>query len=90
MEYETGMIILMVICVAVLLAGAVKSRAEWLMNACMRGILGAVAIYFVNVFLEKKGIFVGVGINPLTVLTSAILGFPGLAALYGLGLYKFL
>lgn len=90
MEYQTGMIILMVICVAVLLAGAFKSRAEWLMNACMRGILGAVAIYFINLFLEKQGISVGIGINPVTVLTSAILGFPGLAALYGVGLYNFL
>ena len=52
--------------------------------------MGAVAIYFINDLLEKQGISIGVGINPVTVLTSAILGFPGLAALYGIGFYKFL
>lgn len=90
MEYSTGMVILMAVCVTVLVAGAWRSRSEWLLNACMRGILGAVAIYFVNIYLEKQGILVGVGINPVTVLTSAILGFPGLAALYGIGFYRIL
>lgn len=65
-------------------------KSEWLLNACMRGILGAIAIYFVNMYLEKKGIYLGVGINPVTFLTSAILGFPGLAALFGIGFYRIL
>lgn len=80
----------MVICLLMIVGGALKSKAEWLMNACMRGILGAVAIYFVNVYLEKRGIFLGIGINPATFLTSAILGFPGLAALFGIGIYRIL
>lgn len=63
---------------------------EKLLNCVMRGILGTIAIYFINTALEKMGISLGVGINAVTVLTSGILGFPGLAALYGIGLYKLL
>ena len=63
---------------------------EKVINLVMRSILGTIAIYFVNAALEKAGISLGVGINAVTVLTSGILGLPGLLALYGIGLYKFL
>ncbi len=63
---------------------------EKLLNCVMRGILGTIAIYFINTALEKMGVSVGVGINAATVLTSGILGFPGLLALYGIGFYKLL
>jgi len=33
---------------------------------------------------------IAIGINPLTILTSGILGFPGLIMLYGINLYKIL
>ena len=54
----------------------------------MRGILGTIAIYFINAMLAKMGISLGVGINMTTVLTSGILGFPGVLGLYAIGLYK--
>ena len=63
---------------------------EKVINLVMRSILGTIAIYFVNAALEKAGISLGVGINAVTVLTSGILGFPGLLALYGIGIYKLL
>ncbi len=63
---------------------------ERILNIFMRCILGTIAMYFLNSVLEKAGISLGVGINGFTVLTSGILGFPGLLALYGIGLYKFL
>ncbi|MCI5953219.1 MAG: pro-sigmaK processing inhibitor BofA family protein [Lachnospiraceae bacterium] len=47
-----------------------------------------IAIYFMNAFLDKLGISSCVGINVYTVLTSGVLGFPGIAALYGIGIYK--
>ena len=56
----------------------------------MRGILGTIIMYFINSLLSGIGLPLGVGINAATVLTSAILGFPGLLALYGIGLYKIL
>ena len=60
---------------------------EKVINIC---ILGIIAMYFINSALEKAGISLGVGINVFTVLTSGILGFPGLLALYGIGFYRFL
>jgi inhibitor of the pro-sigma K processing machinery len=56
----------------------------------MRSILGTAAMYFINSALATAGISLGVGINAVTVLTTGILGFPGLVALYGLGIYKLL
>lgn len=63
---------------------------EILLTVIMRGILGVIAIYFVNSTLESMGICSGVGINALTGLTCGILGFPGVLALYGIGLYYLL
>lgn len=67
-----------------------KMKREWFLNFILRSILGVIAIYFINAALAERGISLGVGINIYTVLTSGILGFPGVAALYGIGLYKFL
>lgn len=85
-----GMAALVVICAVVLLMGIVKRRMEWLLNVLMRSILGTIAIYFVNGALAWAGISLNVGINPVTVLTSGILGIPGLLAIYGIGIYNVL
>ncbi len=63
---------------------------EKVLNFVMRAVLGTIAIYFINTALEKVGISLGIGINAATVLTSGILGFPGLLALYGIGIYRLL
>lgn len=85
-----GMAALAGICVVVLFMGVMKRKMEWLLNVLMRSILGTIAIYFVNGALTSAGISLGVGINPVTVLTSGILGLPGLVAIYGVGIYRFL
>lgn len=85
-----GVAVIIIACVAVLLMGAVKRKLEWLLNVLMRSVLGTIAIYFINGALAGAGISLGVGINPLTVLTSGVLGFPGLAVIYGIGIYNFL
>ncbi len=84
------MMLIILICAAVLLIGAVRKKTEWLLNVTMRGVLGTIAIYFINSVLAVMGISAGVGINLITVLTSGILGFPGLAVLYGIGIYQML
>ena len=86
----TGILLIAAACGLVLLIGAVRSKAEWLLNVVLRSILGTVAMYFVNSSLASVGISLGVGINAVTILTSGILGLPGLMALYGLGIYKML
>ena len=85
-----GMVALVAICAIVLFMGVMKKKMEWLLNVLMRSILGTIVIYFVNTALASVGISLGVGINPLTVLTSGILGFPGLVAIYGVGIYNYL
>lgn len=89
-EHTMGMVALVAICAIVLFMGVMKRKMEWLLNVLMRSILGTIAIYFVNGALAGVGISLGVGINPLTVLTSGILGFPGLVAIYSVGFYNYL
>ena len=89
-ENMLGATAVVVICGAVLIMGIMKRKMEWLLNIFMRSILGTIAIYFINDGLAVMGIELGVGINPITVLTSGILGLPGLAAIYGLGFYQIL
>ena len=81
---QTGILLIMWISVVVLLALAWRHKLEWLLNFLLRGVLGAVAIYFINLAVAGQGYPALVGINPATVLTCSVLGFPGLAALYGL------
>ena len=65
-------------------------KKEWVLNLLMRSVLGIIAIYFINAILVGLGYSCGIGINSVTVLTSGILGFPGLVALYGIGFYYLL
>lgn len=83
-------IIVVFACIIVLLIGSMKRKAEWLLNVILRGVLGTITIFFVNLILAGCGISVGIGINWLTVLTAGILGFPGVLALYGIGFYRLL
>ena len=78
------------VCVLVLLIGALRRKKEWLVNFVFRAVTGTVAVFFLNGFLVSKGLAIAIGINPITVLTSGILGFPGLLMLYGINLYKIL
>lgn len=89
-EKWLGTAAIMIACAAVVLLGVMKKKMEWLLNLVMRSILGIIGIYFINSFLESAGIRLEVGINAFTILTSGILGFPGVLALYGIGLYKIL
>lgn len=90
MNNYSGTMLIIAACIVVLLIGAVRGRVEWLLNFVLRSILGTAAIYFINILLAKSGISLGIGINPATVLTSGLLGIPGLLALYGIGIYKLL
>ena len=89
-NFGSGTLVIIFSCALVLLVGALRKKTEWMLNILMRGILGTIAIYFINDALLGMGIPIEVGINPVTVLTSGILGFPGVAVLYGIGFYKIL
>nr|WP_296030427.1 pro-sigmaK processing inhibitor BofA family protein [uncultured Dorea sp.] len=59
-------------------------------NFLIRAIVGLAIIFFVNEYLDGRGISSGVGMNPVTVLTSGTLGIPGVALLYGITFYPFM
>lgn len=82
--------LLMLMGTGVLLAVAIRGKSEWLLNLVMRGILGLIAIYFINMTLGSVDIVTTVGVNAVTILTTGILGIPGLLALYGVGIYQLL
>lgn len=65
-------------------------RPGIIVNFLIRALVGMVLIFFVNEFLASKGINAGVGLNPVTFLTSGTLGIPGVAMLYGIIFYKIL
>ena len=90
MENAGGAVTILAVCLIVLAIGAMGRKVEWLVNFVLRAVMGTVGIYAINYMLAAKQLHVAVGINPFTVLTSGILGLPGLLALYGIGLYKFL
>lgn len=47
---------------------------------------GVCLIYAVNEILALWNISVGVGINPVTIAVAAVLGIPGIIALYGISI----
>lgn len=67
-----------------------KTILTWGIQIIMRGFVGLVAIYFINLFLEQQGIIGQVGINIVTFLASGTLGFPGVALLYGITFFGIL
>ena len=85
---DIRILLIVLACVVVLIIGVLKKRVEWLLNIIMRCIVGTLAVYFVNQGLSNYGITLGIGINEITILTSGILGIPGILALYGLGIYR--
>lgn len=90
MDEQRGMIVMVGVCAAVLLIGAVRRKREWLLNLVLRAVMGTLAVTVINFCMTKAGMTVLVGVNPLSVLTSAFLGFPGVAALYGIQFYQLL
>lgn len=88
MENQAAVILIVGICAGVLLIGAMKRHLEWLLNFVLRTVLGTLAIFLINILLKKAGLGEGIGLNPVTVLTSGILGFPGLFLLFGIYFYK--
>lgn len=78
------------ICGVVLLIVFLKRRAQALLYFCVKMGLGAIGISFINKALAAQGIMIAVGVNPISLLTVGILGFSGLALLYGISFCKFL
>ena len=90
MGNETAVLVGVAVLAGILLMVAIKKQAEWLMDFVLRAVTGTLAVYLINRWFLSVGIVSHVVLGPVTVLTVAILGFPGVAALYGIGFYNIL
>ena len=75
-----GFIIMLAALATVLLIGALKKRAEWLLTFLLRSVTGTVLIYFANLLIASTNMGFEIG----------ILGFPGVLLLYGINLVQIL
>lgn len=90
MEKEMGVIMIAGACMLVLFMVTVKKKAEFILNFCLRAVMGGIAICGINMLLETWGIPCAVGINALSLLTSGTLGFSGVSLLYAVAAFHFL
>lgn len=87
MEHPEKLLGLIGAAVILLIISFFGKKAEWLIDFVLRSIMGTIALYFINIGIASLGFAVTVGINLATVLTTGILGLPGIILLYGLGVY---
>ncbi|MBQ8596627.1 MAG: pro-sigmaK processing inhibitor BofA family protein [Lachnospiraceae bacterium] len=90
MSDYTGVLWIVGILGIVLLMGIIKSRAEWVINFVLRGIMGMLGIYFINMLTASQASGAAVGYNLLTFFISGVLGIPGIALMYGIHFYMLL
>lgn len=88
MSKETGIAVIVGICLLVLLIGIIKRKAEHVVNFVVRMAVGAAAIVFCNQLLSKNGIDIMVGLNPWSLTTVGLLGAGGFTLLYGIMAYR--
>lgn len=80
----------MAVSVGLLMLSFVKNKKTCLAKVFFRGVMSIFAIYFINAILAFVQIPLNLGVNYYTVCTSAVLGIPGLALLYGISGCKLL
>lgn len=88
MNQQNAVMAIVAVCAAVLLLIALKRKKEWLINFIWRAVTGTMGIFLINLWMTKGGMTSTIGLNAVTVLTTAILGFPGLFLLYGIHFYN--
>lgn len=90
MDTYVGAILIVGILVLVLLIGVMKSRAEFIINFVLRGVMGMMIVYFVNFLFADSIPDMIIGYNTITFLAGGLLGIPGVAMLYGISFYMLL
>lgn len=79
-----GVIIIFSVCAVVCLITYMKKKAGFLTGCLVRMVVGIALIFFANYLFQMNGVALSVGIGPISILTSAILGIPGVCLLYGI------
>ena len=86
MEQTTGMTSILIVCALVLFIIFTKEKLGFLVRILSRGVIYGLLLFGINQALPYFGIAPLFGINPVTVLTTAILGFPGVFLLFAVSL----
>ncbi|NLG03856.1 MAG: transcriptional regulator [Clostridia bacterium] len=81
---KDGMMIVLAVCAIVLCIVFMKKKIEYIINFIIRTLSGGIYIYMLNQIVLLLGLDVSVGINLVSLLTCAILGFPGVLLLFGI------
>ena len=90
MELYQGAFFIIAVLAMVMLIMAVKTNSMLILNFVLRSVVGTLLIFGGNYLVEAIGFSVSVGLNPVSVLTSGILGFPGVLLLFGIKFYGLL
>ena len=90
METYQGVFLIVAVLGIVLFMIAVKTNSGLVLDFIIRSISGCLFIFLINQWLEMKGYAWSVGLNPGTVLTSGMLGFPGVILLFAIKIYSLL
>lgn len=90
METYQGVFLIIAVLGIVMLIIAVKTNSHLILNFILRSIGGSLFIFCVNQWAEMEGYSMSVGLNPGTILTSGMLGFPGVILLFGIKIYSML
>ena len=88
-KYQSAFLII-AMCGIVFLILAIKTNSHIILNFILRSVSGCFIIGGINYLLESKEILLSVGLNPITFLTTGILGFPGVILLFGIKIYTLL
>jgi len=84
MDTKIGILVIIGVCILILLIGVLKKKGAFLLNFATRTVVCFIVVYFLNSFLESRGLDIAVGFNLISLLTLGSLGFCGMAALYGI------
>ena len=90
MELYQGAFIIIAVFGILMLILVVKTNSNLILNFLLRSMAGTLLIFGVNKIMEFYDVSIVVGLNPVTVLTSGILGFPGVILLFGIKIYSIL
>lgn len=90
MEIYQGAFFIIAVLGIVMFIIAVKTNSGLVLDFIIRSTSGCLLIFVINQWIEMEGYSWSVGLNPGTVLTSGILGFPGVILLFGIKIYGLL
>lgn len=81
--YEEYMVIIGA-CALIFLIIILRQKAFWIVNLVLRAATGILFVLVCNTWMDKQHIIGKVGLNVISLLTSASLGIPGVMGLYGI------